>query len=134
MTSNRNIYKPLNWKLIAVLAFIALIRPLMSMLGISEAIGKPVASITATIIISMIWIMTVVLRQEAQPIKTLLFVGIGYGILAIVLSGIFSPILTGHLQGPLTNPYAIVSVLLTNAIWGIITGILATAILKTKQI
>ncbi|MCB5236902.1 MAG: hypothetical protein E6778_02730 [Niallia nealsonii] len=131
--SNSQINKKFNWGFIATLSFIALIRPVMSMLGISEAIGKPVASITATIIISLVWIIAVVFRQEPQPIKTLIFVGIGYGILAIVISGIFSPILTGHLQGPLTNPFAIISVLMTNAIWGVITGIIAYAVLKIKR-
>lgn len=131
--SNSQINKKFNWGFIATLSFITLIRPVMSMLGISEAIGKPVASITATIIISLVWIIAVVFRQEPQPIKTLIFVGIGYGILAIVISGIFSPILTGHLQGPLTNPFAIISVLMTNAIWGVITGIIAYAVLKIKR-
>lgn len=130
---NSNIYKTINWKLITVLSFIALIRPIMSMSGISEAIGKPVASITATIMISFVWIVTVVIRQETHPMKTLLFTGIGYAILAIIMSGIFSPILTGHLQGPLTNPFAIVGVLVTNAIWGLITGLIAHVVLKVKR-
>lgn len=132
MTNRKNI-NTLNWKLITLLSLIALIRPIMSMLGISEDIGKPVASITATLLITIVWILTIVIRKEKKPLLTLLFVGIGYGILAIVMSGIFSPILTGNLQGPLTNPYAIVSVLVTNAIWGIIAGLIATFFLTMKQ-
>lgn len=130
--SNNNIYETLNWKLIATLSAIALIRPIMSMAGISDAIGKPFASITATIVITIIWILTVVIKKDSQPLLTLLFTGIGYGILAIIMSGIFSPILTGHLQGPLTNPIAIVSVLVTNAIWGSISGLIASFLLKIK--
>jgi len=128
-----HINKRINWKVIAILSFIALIRPFMSILGISEAIGQPTASIAATIIISIVWIGAVVLRQESQPIKTLIYAGIGYGILAIVISGILSPILTDHLQGPLTSPYAIVSVLITNAVWGFLTGLFACAVLKVKR-
>ena len=131
MQSN-NKYLTLNWKLIATLSAIALVRPLMSMTGISDAIGQPIASISATLIISAIWILTVFMKQESQPIRTLLFVGMGYGIFAIIISGVFSPILTGHLQGPLTNPFAIVSVLITNAIWGLIAGVIATALLKIR--
>ncbi|QGH33313.1 hypothetical protein GI584_04350 [Gracilibacillus salitolerans] len=131
--SNQNVYHSFNWKLIVILSSIALIRPFLSMFGISEAIGKPVVSITATILISLTWIVVVVLKKEAQPLLTLIFVGIGYGILAIIISGIFSPILTGHLQGPLTNPYAIVSVLFTNAIWGGITGAIATIFSKINH-
>lgn len=129
MISNRNKAKTFNWQLIAILSCIALVRPFMSIVGISDAIGKPFASIGATIVISVIWIALVVIRTE-NPLQTLLFAGIGYGILAIGISGILSPILTGQLQGPLTSPFAIVSVLATNAIWGLITGAIALAIQK----
>jgi len=131
--SNNNRYKGLNWKLIAVLSAIALSRPIMSMTGISEAIGKPVTSITSTIMITFIWITAVVIKNEPKPLLTLLFAGMGYGIFAIIISGIFSPILTGHLQGPLTNPFAFVSVLATNAIWGLLSGAIAMMFIKIKQ-
>lgn len=131
--SNGNIYQTLNWKLIVTLSVIALVRPFMSILGISDAIGKPVASITATILITIVWITTVYIKQDSQPILTLVFAGIGYAILAIIISGILSPILTGHLQGPLTNPFAIISVLVTNIIWGLIAGLIATALLNIKR-
>ncbi|GGA75325.1 MULTISPECIES: hypothetical protein [Bacillaceae] len=130
--SNINTFKTLNWKLISTLSIIALVRPFMSILGISDALGKPVASITATILITIIWITTVYLTQDSHPIVTLVFTGIGYAILAIIISGILSPILTGHLQGPLTNPRGIVSVLLTNVIWGLISGLIASSLLKIK--
>ncbi|GIN74582.1 hypothetical protein J14TS2_50570 [Bacillus sp. J14TS2] len=129
MSNSSNI--KLNWKLIAILSLIALVRPIMSMTGISDAIGKPFASLGATIIISIVWIITIIIKRDPHPIQTLLFVGIGYGIFAIILSSIFSPILTGHLQGPLTNPFALVSVLVTNAIWGLIAGAIAIVFLKT---
>ncbi|MBP2240950.1 hypothetical protein J2Z40_001510 [Cytobacillus eiseniae] len=103
--SNKSTTLKINWSLIIALSIISLIRPLMSMLGISEAIGKPITSIIATIIISIIWIVTVVIKRDSQPILTLLFTGIGYGVLAIIMSGIFSPILTGNLQGPLTHSF-----------------------------
>lgn len=130
--SNINTFKTLNWKLISTLSIIALVRPFISILGISDAIGKPVASIFATILITIIWITTVYLTQDSHPIVTLVFTGIGYAILAIIISGILSPILTGHLQGPLTNPRAIVSVLVTNVIWGLISGLIASFLLKIK--
>jgi len=113
------------------LAALALIRPLMSMLGLLEKIGQPLASITVTIIISAIWIGAAVLLRVENPLKTLLYTGIIYGVFAIVISAILSPILEGRLQGPITNPFAIVSVLLTNAIWGLVTGGIAIAIRKS---
>jgi hypothetical protein len=124
--------KKLNWKLIIILAVFALVRPVMSMLGISEAIGKPVASIGATIIISAVWIIAVVRARESQPVLTLMLVGIGYAVLAIIISGIFSPILLGQLQGPLTNMFAFVSVFVTNAIWGLIAGVIASVFVKDE--
>jgi hypothetical protein len=124
--------KKLNWKLIIILAVFALVRPVMSMLGISEAIGKPVASIGATIIISAVWIIAVVRARESQPVLTLMLVGIGYAVLAIIISGIFSPILLGQLQGPLTNMFAFVSVFVTNAIWGLIAGVIASVLVKDE--
>ncbi|MBP2079396.1 hypothetical protein [Oceanobacillus polygoni] len=131
--TNINRHKIFNWKLITTLSILAFIRPLMSILGISDAIGKPLVSITATIVISIIWIAAVYIKQDSQPLLTLVFVGIAYGILAIVISGLLSPILTGQLQGPLTNPFAIVSVLVTNSIWGFITGAIAAGLLKVKR-
>lgn len=119
----------INWKLIIMLSTFALIRPILSMLGFTE----PVIKISLTIIITIVWIGAVIFTKAGQPLLTLLMVGLGYGILAIVLSGILSPILTGHLQGPLTNPFAIVSVLVTNSLWGLIAGAIATFLSSIMQ-
>ena len=103
------------------------------MLGLSERIGQPFASITATIIISLVWIAVAVVLRVKQPAVTLLLAGVAYGIFAIVLSAIASPILSGQLKGPLTTPYAIVSVLLTNGIWGFLAGIAASAVMRMRR-
>ncbi|MBB6735728.1 hypothetical protein [Cohnella zeiphila] len=106
----------------------ALIRPLMSITGLSERIGQPFASLGATVLITLLWIAAANLARVARPVPTLMMAGIAYGVFAIVLSGILSPILTGRLQGPLTNPFGFVGVLVTNAIWGIAAGLLAAAV------
>ncbi|MCF1618365.1 hypothetical protein LQF63_12085 [Tetragenococcus koreensis] len=131
--ANNTIYQTLNWRLIATLSIVALARPLMSILGISDALGKPAASITATILITIVWVATVYFKQVSQPILTLVFVGIGYAILAILISGILSPILTGHLQGPLANPFAIISILMTNIVWGLVAGLIVITLNRFKQ-
>ncbi|HIW11672.1 MAG TPA: hypothetical protein H9891_00700 [Candidatus Salinicoccus stercoripullorum] len=123
----------LNRNLIITLAMVALIRPLMSIIGISEIVGKPVASITSTIVISIIWIAAVTIKNETRPVITLMMTGIAYAITAMILSGILSPILTGTLQGPLTNSFAIISMLMTNIVWGFVTGIAAAFLLKMKK-
>ena len=38
------------------LAALALIRPIMSMVGLSRAIGQPFASIAVTLLISLVWL------------------------------------------------------------------------------
>ncbi|MBB6672920.1 hypothetical protein [Cohnella nanjingensis] len=119
--------------LIIGLAAFACLRPIMSITGLSEQIGKPVASIGMTVIITIVWIVAAIVARVPQPVVTLTLTGIAYGVLAIVLSGILSPILTGELQGPLRHPFAIIAVLATNAIWGCISGLLATAALRARK-
>ncbi|GIP31816.1 hypothetical protein [Paenibacillus sp. J2TS4] len=122
------------WPLILALGALALIRPIMSMLGLLERIGQPFASIIVTLIITFIWILVVVFARVRQPLVVLLFTGITYGGFAILISAILSPILTGQLQGPLTNPFAVISVLVTNAIWGLLAGLLASAWMRARQL
>src|SRR5699024_3762330 len=130
MTTNT---KHLSPGLVLTLALIALIRPFMSITGISEAIGKSGASITATVLISIIWIAATVIRKETRPVLTLVSAGVAYAVFAVIISGVLSPILTGALQGPLTNPFAIISVLMTNIISGLITGCIAAIFLKLRR-
>jgi hypothetical protein len=113
------------------LAALAFIRPLMSMRGLSERIGQPAASMTVTILITVLWIGAAVLLRVENPVRTLLYAGMIYGVFAIVISAIASPILDGRLQEPITNPFAIVSVILTNALWGLIAGWIAAAVRKS---
>lgn len=120
----------LNWSFIISLAALALIRPLMSMLGWLEGIGQPAASISVTLVITLTWIAIAVIGRVEEPLIQLTFTGVAYGVLAIVISAIMSPILDGELKGPITNPFAIVSVLVTNGIWGLCAGLIAKAIMK----
>ncbi|KRL05639.1 hypothetical protein [Liquorilactobacillus oeni] len=131
--ANNNRFRSLNWGLIWILAVVALIRPLMSILGIMDTLGKSLTPIITTIGISIIWILAVYLKADLRPIFTLICTGIVYGILAILLSGILSTLLTGRLQGPLAHPVGIVGILVTNAIWGLITGFIASLLLKIKK-
>ncbi|MEF3302252.1 hypothetical protein [Paenibacillus sp. GYB003] len=120
--------------LIVVLAVIACVRPVMSMLGLLERIGQPLASLAVTAVITLVWIAAVVFARIRRPVVVLMFAGIAYGLLAIVLSAFLSPIATGHLQGPITNPFAIVGVLVTNAVWGVAAGLLATVLMRAWKL
>ena len=120
----------INWKISIILGTAALIRPLMSILGVMEIIGQPYTSLGLTLLISFVWIGTVVLTKEKRPILILVMAGVSYASFAIILSGILSTLSTGEIQGPLTNPLALISVFATNIIWGLITGCISWVIMK----
>ena len=88
------------WPLILGLAALALIRPIISMVGLSEAIGQPVVSIAVTLLISLVWIAVVVRARVSRPVVTLTLTGLAYGVFAILISAVFTPILTEKLRGP----------------------------------
>lgn len=125
--------RSLNWLLILGLGLLALARPLtntvLDQLGIDLG---PVVPLGWTALISLIWIGAVGLTRTVSPVVTLVLTGLVYGVGAIVLSGILSPILLGELQGPLTNPIGLVAVLITNALWGLITGAIALALQRVR--
>ena len=123
----------LNWLLILGLGLLALARPVtntvLDQLGIDLG---PIVPLGWTMIISVVWISAVGLTRTSWPVATLLLTGIAYGVFAIVLSGILSPILLGELRGPLTTPIGVVAVLATNAVWGVITGGIALALQRAR--
>ncbi|MFG6147509.1 hypothetical protein [Halobacillus sp. B23F22_1] len=80
--------------------------------------------------ITIVWIAAVLWKNVSRPVSTLFYAGVAYGIFAIVISAVMSPIVTGELQGPLTHPFGIVSVLVTNAIWGTAAGVIAVVLKK----
>lgn len=121
--------KNLRWRLVLGLGAFALIRPVLHMTGAMDALGMPLAPILATVGISVVWIAVVVGARIAQPLLTLVFVGLTYGVLSILLSAVLSPVLTGELQGPLATGYgfAVIPVLSVNAVWGAVAGVIASA-------
>lgn len=118
----------LHWPLIIGLGALALVRPLMSITGLLDLLGRPTSAIAVTVGISLLWLVIVVGTRVRRPFLTLVAVGVTYGVFAILLSAILSPMLTGVLTGPSTNMAATISVLITNAIWGGIVGVLAAII------
>lgn len=118
-----------NWLLVIGLGAIALVRPITN--TVLEQMGLdlgPVVPLGWTLVISLLWIAAVGLTRTSRPVLTLTLTGIAYAMFALLLSGILSSLLLDHLQGPLANPIAIVPMLLTNAIWGVVTGALALAV------
>ena len=123
----------LHWPLIIGMGALALIRPFLNITGLMEYLGRPLGPLLITILISLAWLAIVVLSRVQHPLRTLVWTGITYGIFAIVLSAFLSPLLEGHFSGPLRSPIATVSVLLTNAIWGSLVGLVALGISKVTS-
>jgi len=124
----------LHWGLILGLGALALIRPLVNIAGLMDGLGRPFGPLLLTGLISLAWLVIVVISNVRQPFPTLVWTGLAYGVFAIVLSAFLSPILTGTLQGPLTNPVAVIAVLITNAIWGGAVGLVALAVQQARRI
>ncbi|HEU4324230.1 MAG TPA: hypothetical protein VFS21_13850 [Roseiflexaceae bacterium] len=118
----------LPWPLILRLGALALIRPLLSITGLMDQLGRPLGPLLVTALISVLWVAIVVLVRAPRPLPTLVFSGVAYGVFAIALSAALSPLLRGELMGPVTNPFAVVAVLITNAVWGLFAGLAALAV------
>jgi hypothetical protein len=125
--------KQLHWPLIIGMGALALIRPFMNITGLMEELGRPFGPLFITLLISIAWLAIVLFAKVREPILTLIFTGVTYGVFTILISAILSPILDGRLSGPITNPFAFVSVLITNAIWGMTIGLIAWGIQRSKQ-
>lgn len=127
--------KSLHWPLVLGLGALALVRPLIRVVtdpgGTSDA---PAVAITVTLLISVVWIAVVGWTNVAHPVLTLVCAGLVYGAASILLSAILSPLLTGELQGPLATPLGIVPVLVTNAVWGLVTGALAALVRRSRAV
>jgi len=67
----------------------------MNITGLMEGLGRPFGPILMSVLISLAWLVIIVLVRVREPLLTLVFTGITYGVFAILLSAILSPLLTG---------------------------------------
>ena len=118
----------LHWSLILGMGALALLHPFMHIIGMTEALGRPFGPLLIMGFISLIWLVIVGFGKVRAPILTLTLTGLTYGVFAILISAIVSPLLEGRLSGPITNPFAFVAVLITNALWGLFVGLVARAL------
>ncbi|MEU2266033.1 hypothetical protein ABZ568_06235 [Streptomyces olindensis] len=116
------------------LTAVALVRPLFSVTGLSEALGKPLTPVVLTLAITLTWILAVGLSRVREPLLTLLAAGVMYALATLVLSGVLSPLLTGKLQGPLAQPMAIIPLILINLVWGAFCGACAIGLRRMRGI
>lgn len=123
-----------DWPLVLGLAAFALVRPAIRIAEDRAGLDlSPAAPIAATIVVTVVWTAAAVLSRVRDPLTTLLYTGLTYGLLSIVLSAVLSPILLDHLEGPLARPLTIVPVLIVNAVWGLMTGVIALMIRRARR-
>jgi len=122
-----------SWPLVLGLGAIALLRPLARIAGVDDAIGTPSAALLLTLLITGAWLAIVGLGRVPRPVLTLTLAGLAYGFYVIPLSAILSVGLTGTLQGPVDVPFAIIPILVTNALWGAVAGTLALAVQNLRR-
>ncbi|WP_228813191.1 hypothetical protein [Nocardia otitidiscaviarum] len=128
---NTTTRRRLNWPFIFGLGALAMTRPLARIVEDRAGIEFPALTpLLMTLAITVVWIVAVGSSRVREPVLTLVLAGLTYGVLAIVISAVFSPILLGEFAGPLANPIAIPQVLMVNALWGLIAGVLALALQK----
>lgn len=117
-----------NWLLVPGLGAVALVRPLARITGATDGLGTPAGPLLLTGLVTLVWIGVVGLGHVPRPVLTLVLAGLAYGISIIPLSAVLSIALTGTLQGPVATPIAVVPILITNALGGLLAGLLALAV------
>lgn len=124
--------KNLHWPLIIGLGTFALIRPLVNILGLDDILGQPGTVLLLTGTITLVWVLAVGLSRVSRPVLTLVAAALVYALSAALLSAIVSPILDGELGGPLARPWVFIPLLVTNAIWGAVAGLLALLLQRAR--
>ncbi|MFD6953312.1 hypothetical protein A6A08_19585 [Nocardiopsis sp. TSRI0078] len=122
-------FSDIPWSLVLGLGALALLRPLLSITGLTEALDwSPFLQLGTTVLITVAWVAAVVVARAPRPLLTLVYTGLAYAVFSTVLSAVLSPIMLGELRGPVTNPFGLVAVLAVNALWGLAAGAVALAV------
>lgn len=128
-----NLLATIGWPYAIGLGLFALVRPVASITGLDDVVGRPLLPLLLTVAISSVWILAVTLSNVRRPFLTLVAAGAVYATAATLMSAPLSLAITGDLQGPLTNPFAVVSVLITNLIWGAAAGAIAVLVQRLRR-
>lgn len=128
-----NSLRSLPWTVALGLGVLALVRPLTRIVTSQLEVAVPAAvPLALTAVITMVWVAVVGLSRNPAPVLTLVCAGVAYAVLSTVLSAVLSPILDGELAGPVANPLAIPPFLLLNAGWGLVAGLLALLVQRSR--
>ncbi|MEG3629791.1 hypothetical protein [Streptomyces poriticola] len=120
--------------MVVLLTAVAMLRPLFSVTGLTDALGRPFAPLLLTVVITLTWILAVGLSRVREPVLTVVAAGVGYALTSLVLSAALSPVLTGELQGPLARPAALIPHFLVNGVWGAVCGVCALGVQRLRGV
>ncbi|AGZ42543.1 hypothetical protein [Actinoplanes friuliensis] len=123
----------LRWPLIAGLALLGLVRPVLSITGVYDALGgfgHPWAPLLVTLLIAVVQVAVVVLARVRQPLLTLTFAGLGYGVAAILLNLALQPLLASAEAIPVPG---YVAILVGNALQGAVLGLIALGLHRLRK-
>ncbi|MDT0268185.1 hypothetical protein RM844_18030 [Streptomyces sp. DSM 44915] len=130
MTSSRPPFarrlRTLNWPLVVLLVLLALARPLASVAGLGDVLGRPLTPWLLIGAVSVVWVLLTNRRPEPDPMTTLTVTGLGHG-LSVILVGAVHSLATGDWQAPLEQPLSLAPILVVSAGWGALCGLAARA-------
>ena len=126
-------FRELKWPLLIILGLLGLVRPVARIALENSGLPTPAIALGMTVLVTLVWALALGLSRSANPLLSGGIVGVVYALGAIILSGVLSPILLGHLEGPLAQPLAIIPMLVTNAVWGVIAGGLALLVRRLRR-
>lgn len=123
----------INWPLVAALALLGLVRPLLSILGVYEGLSIPWLSLVVTVIIAVVWIGVVAMWRIQHPFLTLVLAGGLYGVFALVLEQFLARVLSFENAPESLPALGIVSIIVTNLAWGAVVGAIAAGLQRVQD-
>ncbi|MFJ2173036.1 hypothetical protein ACIOHE_09030 [Streptomyces sp. NPDC087851] len=130
--SSRGDLRELPWATIVALGVFSLLRPVLSIVGAYDGgpLKKPVGPLVLTALIIVVWIGAALVRRFPRPVETLAFVGVAYGVLALLLNISLQPFLDSAELPPVPGMIAIV---VFNAAQGAVCGLIALGLLRWRS-
>ncbi|MFI1736000.1 hypothetical protein ACH40E_43870 [Streptomyces acidicola] len=124
--------RELPWVTIIALGVFSLLRPILSIVGAYHdgPLKKPVGPLILTALIIVVWIGAAVVSRFPRPVESLAFVGVAYGVLALLLNLSLQPFLDDAEVPPVPG---MIGILVFNAAQGAVCGVIALALLRWRS-
>jgi hypothetical protein len=128
--------RQLPWKLIFILAFIQLTRPILSTAGFFDNF-RPQGPIIATALIALIWVGVAVIGNVSEPVRVLAMAGATYAVIGVAMAVFLQTFFTWSPEEtasiPLLLTAGLVGGIVVNVFWGALLGFVAIGIKKAVR-